>query len=193
MLSSNRDKFQAVEKKVGKSLSFLSPDSWTFLSLIAAACAAVFLSLNNYLAGALLFALAALCDAVDGPVARFTDKATKKGAYVDTIIDRYVEFFVIAGLFFASLPAFVIDAKLWLLLYLFGSMMTTYAKAAAKEKDLVKEEMTAGIMGRAERLILLFVGLVLAAINPAYLTDIIIILAALTNITALQRVGRALG
>lgn len=110
---------------------------------------------------------------------------------MDTVVDRYVEFFIIAGLFVAALPAASLDARLWLLLYLFGSTMTTYAKAAAREKGLVAQEMRGGIMERAERMALLFIGLALAAANPVYLTYVLVLLAILTNITALQRIARA--
>ena len=70
---------------------------------------------------------------VDGAVARVTKTASKFGAYLDTIVDRYVEAIIAFGLLFAALPGFYIPAYAWIFLYLFGGMMTTYAKAAAKE------------------------------------------------------------
>ncbi len=192
MLSSNRQIFQGAEKAIGKNLSFLSPNSWTFLSILLAVGAAYFLAIGAFILGAFLFSLAALCDAVDGAVARYIKKASSKGAYLDTIVDRYVEFLIIAGLFLYNLPSAFLDAKMWLLIYLFGSVMTTYAKAAAKEKDIIKVQMTAGLIGRAERLVILFIGLLLAAINPVFLAYDIALLGILTNITALQRISLAL-
>ena len=192
MLSSRRGRFSSLEKTLGKNLSFLSAGQWTGLSLLFGAGAAYFLATGGFLAAALLFAIAALCDAIDGAVARHLKTAGSRGAYIDTIADRYVEFFVIAGIFVAPLPDALLPARLWLLAYLFGSMMTTYAKAAAKEKGIVKAELNAGILQRAERMSLLFAGVLLAALEPLYLTYMIALLAALSNITAVQRIAKAL-
>jgi CDP-diacylglycerol--glycerol-3-phosphate 3-phosphatidyltransferase len=87
---------------------------------------------------------------------------------------------------FASLPKFIISAAGWITIFLFGSLVTTYAKAAAFEKLGLK--INGGVLERAERLALLLIGILLAAINPAYLTSILAVLAFLTNISAIQRV-----
>ena len=72
--------------------------------------------------------------------------------------------------------------------YLFGSMTITYAKAAAKEKELTKKEISGGLLERPERMILLFIGIVSAYFSPLYLTYVLVLLAVLVNITALQRI-----
>ncbi len=191
MLSGKRQKFTSMEKTIGKELSFLSAHSWTALSLVFGFAAALFISQNQFIAGAVLVLIAAVCDAVDGAVARYSKTASKGGAYLDTIADRYVEFFIIAGLFFAALPDFLLSIKFWLLFYIFGAMMTTYAKAAAKEKGLIQKEMHYGILERGERLSLLFLGILLAALNARYLAYMIALTAVLGNITALQRIRKA--
>ena len=70
--------------------------------------------------------------------------------------------------------------------------MTTYSKAAAKEKELSKAELPGGILERPERMILLFLGIILAIFSTQYLTYMIIVLAVLANITALQRISIAI-
>jgi archaetidylinositol phosphate synthase len=192
MISSRRQRFKQVEGIIGRRCNFLSPNSWTCMSIILAIFAMICITYRNFILGAAFFALAALCDAVDGSVARHRKTAGPKGAYIDTITDRYVEFLVIIGIFFAGIPDAVIPATLWILIFLFGSVMTTYAKAAAKEKNLISEQMTAGLIGRGERMILLFVGIGSAALSPIYLTYAIALLAILTNLTALQRIAIAL-
>jgi len=191
MLSDNRKKFQGIEKVIGKKCSFLSANGWTMISIFLALVAAYLTAQNSFLLAAAFFALTALCDAIDGAVARHTKTSSIKGAYLDTIVDRYVEFFIIAGLFFASLPYFWPGATFWLFAYLFGSVMTTYAKAAAKEKGLIQQEMKHGILERAERLSFLFLGLLLGAIDGIYLTYMVALLAVLSNVTALQRIRKA--
>ncbi|MDD5163511.1 MAG: CDP-alcohol phosphatidyltransferase family protein [Candidatus ainarchaeum sp.] len=187
-----REKFNKLSIKIGVICSKvpLSANQWTLVSLIPAIIAVYFLVKEQFLAAAILFFISAAIDLVDGSVARVTGTVSKFGAYLDTIVDRYVEGMIVFGLLFASLPEFFIPAYAWIFLYFFGSLMTTYAKASAKEKELVIEgkELKGGILERAERLIILFVGILLAVINPLYLVFVLIILAVLSNITALQRI-----
>ncbi len=194
MLFKNREKFKHFSVKVGILFSKigLSPNQWTLFTLIPALLVFYFLTQNNFLYSAVFFGITAFIDLIDGSVARVTGRVTKKGAYLDTIIDRYVEFIVIIGLLFASLPGIILPLYAWLFIYLFGSMMTTYVKASAFEKKLVETELKGGILERAERLIILFVGIVLANVTALYLVYIIIILAVLSNITAFQRIIIAL-
>jgi len=70
--------------------------------------------------------------------------------------------------------------------------MTTYAKAAAKEKELVKIELKKGLIGRGERMILMFLALCLGVFNLAWLLYLIIVLAVLSNLTALERISLVL-
>ncbi|MBI2076695.1 MAG: CDP-alcohol phosphatidyltransferase family protein [Candidatus Aenigmarchaeota archaeon] len=187
-----RKRFSFLSIKVGMLFSKLplTPNQWTLISVLPAIVSAYFIINENFLLGALLFGTASFLDLVDGSVARVTGRVTKKGAYLDTIIDRYIEGLIVFGLLFVSLP--IPNSTLWIVLYLFGSMMTTYAKAAAKEKNLTEEELRGGLTERAERLVLLFLGLLLANLSKAYLSYIVIILAVLSNATALQRIYIAL-
>lgn len=186
----NREKFSKVSVKVGIIFAKLGlpPNVWTIITIIPTLLAFWMLVKEQFLFAAIWFIIAAFIDMIDGAVARVTGRATKFGAYLDTIMDRYVEGIIIFGLLFASLPGFYISACAWIFLYFFGCFMTTYAKAAAKEKELVEKELRGGLLERAERLIILFVGILLAAYKPLYLTYVIVVLAVLSNITALQRI-----
>ncbi len=198
VLSKNRDKFAGFTVKVGIVFSKLglSPNQWTLISLIPTFIALYFLIKESFLAAAILFIVASFIDIVDGSVAKVTGRVTKFGGYLDNIVDRYVEGIIIFGLLFASLPnlvisGFTIPISALIVIYLFGGMMTTYTKAAAKEREIVEKEMRGGLLERAERLIILFVGILLAIFDPLYLTYVIALLAVLTNITAIQRIFMA--
>ncbi len=196
VLYKNRQKFAGFSVKIGIVFSKLglSPNQWTLFTLIPTFIALYFLVKESFLLAGGFFIVASFFDLVDGAVARATGKVSKLGAYLDTIIDRYVEGLIIFGLLFASLPnlvvsGFTIPIQALIFIYFFGSMMTTYSKAAAKEKELVVgKEIKGGILERAERLIILFVGILLASYNPLYLTYIIAVLAVLTNVSAIQRI-----
>jgi len=197
-LYQNRDQLKNLTVKVGIIFSKLglSPNQWTFLTILPAIATAYFIIRENFLLAAAAFILAAFFDLIDGSVARVTGRTTRLGAYFDTMMDRYVEALIIFSLFFLKLPEIElpyihlsVPMQAWLLLYLFGGLMTTYAKAAAKEKNIFKEkELKGGTIERPERLIMLFLGLLLAHFDLLYLGAIIIILAVLCNVTALERI-----
>jgi phosphatidylglycerophosphate synthase len=185
-----RDKFMGLEIKTGGIFSKipLSPNQYTLISLALVLPALYFLINANFLLAAFFYVLAVFFDFVDGAVARTSGKATKIGAYLDTICDRYVEGIFLLGFLTLSLSSFGFGAEIWIGLCLFGSLMTTYAKAAAKEKELTQKELKKGWFQRPERAILILLSLILASFNVSFLIYPIIILAILSNFTALQRI-----
>lgn len=196
VLYRKRERFAGFSVKVGTFFSKfgLSPNQWTILIIIPALAAFYYIISRQFIIAAVFLLVSAFLDLVDGSVARVMGKVSKLGAYLDTIMDRYVEGVIIVGLLLAGLPAvYGIPAYVWIFLFFFGSLMTTYVKSAAKEKELTEKEIKGGLLERAERLILLFLGILLAGLFGAYfLTWTIAILAVLTNLTALQRVWIAL-
>ncbi|HLD78308.1 MAG TPA: CDP-alcohol phosphatidyltransferase family protein, partial [archaeon] len=172
----NRERFSKLSVNVGIAFSKipLSANQWTLLTLVPTVVALWFLVQERFLWAAVLFLVASFIDVVDGAVARVTGTTSKLGAYLDTVVDRYVEGIIVFGLLFAALPDWLLPVRAWIVLYLFGAMMTTYAKAAAKEKELTGDkELKGGLLERAERLIILFIGILAAAWNPLWLTYVL--------------------
>jgi len=194
MLSKNRNKFESLSVCVGKAFGKLgiSPNIWTLMSLVLIIIASWLLVQTQFILAGVIFLVSGFLDMVDGSVARATGKVSKKGAYLDTITDRYVEGIVLFSLLFVSLPMLYVPMYVWIFVYFFGSLMTTYSKAAAKEKEIVSKELKGGLLERAERLLILFVGILLASLNPLWLSYIIVALAVLSNLTALQRIKSVL-
>jgi phosphatidylglycerophosphate synthase len=188
-LYKNRRIVDGLSRRVGKTFSFLPANAWTAISILFVFMSFYFLLEKSFLASALFFAIASFLDVIDGGVARYRKEASPIGAYLDTIVDRYIEGIMAIGLLIIVLPAFYLPSYVWAAIYLFGSGMVTYAKAAAKEK--LNKEVKGGLMERPERLLLLIAGLVAAYFSPLYLTYAIIALAILTNLTALQRIRTA--
>jgi len=190
MLAEKREKFKKIEEKIGKFFAQLklNPNQYTFLSLIFAILTFYFLIKIKLIFSLIFFFLATFLDFVDGAVARFLKMETKEGAYLDTIFDRYVEGVILLGFLFLPLPDLFLPAKVWIFLAFFGSLMTTYSKAAAKEKELLKIELKKGLLGRGERIILIFLAIFLTLFNPFWTLYSVMILAILSNITALQRI-----
>jgi len=190
MLEERRNKFEKFSKKAGELFSKLglTPNQYTLISLVFAFFCFFSLVKNNLILALIFFLIAAILDFIDGAAARFAKKTTKRGAYLDTICDRYVEGIVLFGFLFLPLSSFFLAGHFWVFLALFGSLVTTYAKAAAKEKELVEKELKKGLLGRPERIILLFLAMILGILNLSWLIYPIIILAIFSNITAWQRI-----
>jgi len=188
-LEEKREKFKKIENLTGRIFSKIrpSPNQYTLNAIVFGIFCFVSLLYQNFPLALLFFLISAFLDFVDGAVARYAKKVTKKGAYLDTIADRLVEGLVFLGLFSLSLPKFIIDAKYWIFLALFGSLMTTYAKAAAKEKELISQELKMGFLGRGERLILLAIAIFLGIFNKDLIVYPIFLLAIFSNFTAIQR------
>ena len=195
MLSENREKFKKIEIKTGEFFSKLglTPNQYTLISLFFAILALYFLIDIDLILALIFFLLATLLDFIDGAVARFTQRETKKGAYLDTICDRYVEGIILLGFLFLPLKGFLLlPAGIWIFLAFFGSLMTTYAKAAAKEKELVTTESKKGLLGRGERVLLILFSIILGVFNLSWMLYPIVILAIFSNLTAIQRIYLAL-
>lgn len=192
MLSKNREKYAPFEVRIASVFGKISrnPNFWTVVSLLFSIIAAWMIVQQKFITGAVFLAISAMLDVVDGSVARLYRKATSKGAYTDTIADRYAEAVVIAAFIFVPLPFFIFPSAAWVVLLLFGSLLTTYSKAAAGEKHL---PIPLGVLlERAERMFLLFATVVIAYFSKTYMLYAIIVLALLTNLSAMQRIRKVL-
>jgi len=196
MLDLYKNKFKKIETTIGKFFSRFpfTPNQYTSTSIVFALAVFYFLIKQNLILALIFFLVAGFLDFIDGAVARYKNISTKFGAYLDTIVDRYVEGFLLFGMLFLPLPKIFLPGFCWIFLILFGSFLTTYAKATAKEKELVTKELKGGLLSRGERIILLLISLILGIINPSFtwMTCLLILIAILTNFTALQRIHSAL-
>jgi archaetidylinositol phosphate synthase len=193
MLYKRRSYFDNLGRKIGKIFSklSLSPNQWTLLGLFFTLILFYFLINQNFLFAAVTFVFTAFIDMIDGAVARETKKVTKVGGYLDSIIDRVIEFIIVLGLFLNSYPDFFLPIKIWLLFLLFGSFMSTYMRAAAFEKEVFKN-LKGGILEHTDRLIFFLIIFIVSIFSLAYASYLIVLMAILANISALQRFLRAI-
>ncbi len=172
----------------------LSPNAWTLLSLLPAVAGMAALIYGRLGWGLLLFSLSAFIDIVDGTVARATGQASIKGAFIDGVVDRYVELLLYLGLlvYLGRGDFFSLPREIWFMLLFFGSLMTTFVRAYADHRGLVKGEAElkrmGGLLERFERLMLLYAGMLLGLFNTEWMMAVIAITALLANLTALQRI-----
>jgi phosphatidylglycerophosphate synthase len=172
----------------------LSPNTWTLLSLVPALLGLAALIMHQLAYGLVLFALSAFIDIVDGTVARATNQATDRGAFIDGVVDRYVELLLYIGLLlyvgrgeFLNMPN-----EAWFMVLMFGALMTSFVRAYADHRGIVTDpdelKRMGGLLERLERLMLLYAGMFLGLFNTEWLMAVIAITAVLANATVLQRI-----
>ena len=161
----------------------------TGVSLCLAASVVVFFENRNpwvfYWAGAVLFVVGSILDILDGALARAGGKTTPFGAFLDSTTDRIGEAAMLGAIALvfhrhdhpvALAVAFAAVA---------GSLLVSYTRARAEALGLRGD---VGIGSRAERVVVITGGLVLAPISIWLLVAAISLLAATAWLTVVQRI-----
>lgn len=173
-----------------------TPTAVTFMSLIFHLAGGVFIALGRFTVGGWMFLLGATFDILDGRIARVTNRITKVGAFLDSVIDRYGEMATLFGFgyYYFNMGHWGIGLAA---LTGLGAMMVSYTRSRAASLDA---DPKGGFMQRPERAF--FIGIVTAGdcfgtcfIEPGVLHPqhwpVLVVLAfvALTaNLTALHRI-----
>jgi CDP-diacylglycerol--glycerol-3-phosphate 3-phosphatidyltransferase len=158
----------------------LSPDSVTLIGFVLQGGVGIVLSQGYVQLGGALLIVAALFDALDGALARLNRRASRFGAFFDSTMDRFSEAAIFLGIliYFANRGARVEIALTYLTIV--GSLMVSYTRARAEG---VGVSIRGGIFTRFERVIVLILFLLLDQLPLA-----VLVLAPVTNLTALQRI-----
>ena len=161
------------------------------LALFSAAAYAMAQNQHLLLLLAVVLLLASgFCDILDGVLARTHQQISVFGGFFDSLLDRYADAAVYAGVIIGGLCD-----PMWGLIALAGSLLVSYSRARAEAAGIKMESV--GIAERAERMIILAAASLIAFFWPQVITfgflnisalNIgIIILAVLSNFTVLQR------
>jgi phosphatidylglycerophosphate synthase len=142
------------------------------------------------IAGALVL-LGGFVDIVDGQVARGTGKSSVFGSFYDSTLDRVSEIVVFVGIFSLYAGGHPDFEYPWMVytvaLAMGGSLMVSYTRARAEALGL---DCNVGMMQRTERVLLIGIASLVfgGGWGGAVLTLVLIVMAALTNFTAFQRI-----
>ena len=160
----------------------LSPDHLTILGILVAIGAAVAIGAGQLLLGFGLVILAALPDLLDGALAKASNQVSQRGAFFDSVIDRVTDAVIFAGVAYYYADGHGHDPRLAMVPFgiMAFSSVISYERAKAESLGL---EAKGGLMERAERIILLLIGLLI----PPILLIVLWMMLALTAVTAVQR------
>jgi len=167
----------------------VTPNIVSLISLVLSLISALLYGTGYFFTGGLLLLLSGFTDTLDGTIARITGLSSRFGALLDSTLDRYAEFFVFAGLLIHFRNDWTCYA---VIMALMGSIMVSYVKARAESLGSTR---VIGLMQRPERLVMLALGSLLNTPLGMYLPahpdcimkTTLVILAVLTNITAIHR------
>jgi CDP-diacylglycerol--glycerol-3-phosphate 3-phosphatidyltransferase len=158
----------------------VSPNLLTFIGLLINIFATVLFAKGLFFWAGLVVTFAGIFDIVDGEVARLTKRATKFGAFFDSVIDRYSDLLLLLGimLWYEKMDSMFYVGLTGLVLI--GSVMTSYTRARAES---LIPQCKVGFLERPERIVLLIIG---ALLNR--MAAVLWVMAILSNWTVSQRI-----
>jgi len=158
----------------------ITADHITLLGVVISIGAAVAIGAGALRAGLALLILTALPDLLDGAVAKASGTASKRGAFFDSVADRFTDAMLLGGVAWYLSTSHPGHIAVLPLAVLGASMLISYERAKAESLGF---DAKGGLMERAERMILLGFGLLFNVI----LIPVLLVMLALTMVTAAQR------
>lgn len=181
-----REALKGLSDWTGRTLSRagFTANSLTALGIALSAVAAWRIAVGGFLSAGLILSAGGFLDFCDGAVARVRGTASRFGAFLDSVTDRFSDAFV-----FSAFARFFFEhgnervAVVALAAYGAGTL-TSYIRAKAESLGY---DCKIGLLERAERLILLCSGLILSAFSMTIVEIMLWTVAILGVVTVAQR------
>ena len=165
-LDSMRGNVNPLLEKLSKPFMRFNPNTLTEVSFVFAVLAGVFIAISGRMISSyflilafVLILLSSTLDALDGFVARKKNISSKAGDMLDHTFDRYSDIALITGFAFSLYGNIYIG-----ILALGGVFMTSYLGTQAQALGLKRNY--GGVLGRADRLVLMLVIIIIEIIFP---------------------------
>ena len=153
MLNNLRESLKPYLQSIGRIFAStgISPNVWTVVGLIFAFVSSIVYGINfefSLILGGVILLISGFFDIVDGQVARYTNKITKSGGFLDSIFDKIAE----VSIFFGILIGGYAEPYL-VFLAITLSLLVSYTRAKADTLGIKLQGI--GIGERAERLLVI--------------------------------------
>tara|TARA_B100001996_G_scaffold316785_1_gene259942 strand:- start:203 stop:814 length:612 start_codon:yes stop_codon:yes gene_type:complete len=158
----------------------VTADALTFTGILIAVAGAIVIGRGHMFIGFLCLLLTGIPDALDGAVAKASGTASVRGAFFDSVSDRIADSLLFSGIawhFASEEPGHIMMLPVAVMV---TALLVSYQRAKAESLGF---DAKGGIMERAERFIVLALGLLFDQI----LIPILWVMLVLTAITACQR------
>ena len=187
LLNNLRDSLKPYLQKIGQVFAStgISPNVWTVIGLIFAFVSSIVYGISfeySLILGGIILLISGFFDIVDGQVARYTNKITKSGGFLDSVFDKIAE----VSIFFGILIGGYADPYL-VFLAITLSLLVSYTRAIADTTKIKLQGV--GIGERAERLLVIAIIGMIGFMEIAII--IVIIIAAITLIQRLYLLSKS--
>ena len=168
----------AVIKRIFGSRA--NPNLFTLMGFLTTLIASFLIIQDLWFLAGLTVLLSGLFDLFDGVAARTLNKITRFGGFLDSVIDRYSDLFLLMAFLVYYLRKGNSTLVILASFVSVGTALIPYVRARAEAAQI---ECNAGLMERAERIILITIGILFCRMEP-----VLWILAILTHYTVLERI-----
>lgn len=131
--------------------------------------------------GGVTLLVAGFLDAIDGELARRTGKVSERGSFLDSVFDKLGEAVIAVGMALSGIASSIV-----VLVFIVCSLLVSYVRAKAEQLGV--EIAGIGVAERAERIIILAVASFIYPFWSESLEYGLLLVAALSIITIVQRV-----
>ena len=160
--------------------TIVKPNLLTVIGLSFGFICLILVVSNRLLFAGLALLISGFFDLLDGAVARQYGRVTAYGGFLDSVLDRYTDLAVVFGIFVYFLNRDNTSFAILTFVAATGIVLVSYIRARAEAASL---RCKSGLLERPERTILLIIGLCFGLLKP-----VVILLAILAHLTAIQRI-----
>lgn len=159
----------------------VTPTALTWIGFFISVGAAVLIVFNNLFAAGFVVLFSGFFDILDGALARLTNRVTRFGGVIDSTLDRVSDSLILLAIlalfiFTEGSPVSSFLSKEWTIfliaLALPSSLLVSYVRAKA---EIIRLECQSGIGTRAERVVILALGLILSQFDSALIIALLMI------------------
>lgn len=163
----------------------VTPTIVTIVGLALTILGAALIASGRVFWGGVVSGVGVVLDALDGPLARRLGTASDRGAFLDTMSDRFGEIAVWVGVsvYLREEPRLLVLC----IIALAFSLLVPYVRSKAEIMDL---DGRGGWMGRAERMILILVGMMAVGLGLEIMEPLLWVFVVLTGLTVAQRIRK---
>ena len=180
MLESLRPFLTRILNPVAKNLN-INPNIVTVISPFIALLAAYGFAKHMLILATIAILASGFLDVVDGAVARYHNRSSKFGAFLDSTMDRFADAIIYIGIIIGGYCDWFVG-----ILAVHSAITVSYVRARAESQGV---ECKIGIAERAVRMIILMIGAIIGYFaGDIYFTYIIYILVILSYFTVAQRI-----
>jgi phosphatidylglycerophosphate synthase len=189
----SRDAIKAVFEPIALAMGRvgLTPDALTLIGFAITTTGAILVALQHWTIGGIVVFIGGAFDMFDGTLARATGRASRWGAFLDSVFDRGGEAIVYIGIVFGAAVDEHTRVPILATSAMAAAFMVCYVRARAEGLGFSpgKGMAAVGLMPREIRLVILSLGLIFAdSPNIKALEPTLAIITIGATLTVIQRI-----